>query len=333
MQKLQDALLNWYQKNGRHSLPWRNKEIPNRAYAVLISEIMLQQTRVKVVLENYFFPFLEKFPTLKALSTAKEEEILRAWQGLGYYTRARNLQKLSQLCANTGLPKEVKDLIKLPGIGPYTAGAVACFGYDLNVSFVDSNIKRILTRIFALKSPTQKQLEQQAKAILNPQDAFNHNQALLDLGALICKAKAPKCEICPLQMFCKGKDVLEQLTKNISRRNLKKTLFYAILLKDSKIALVKSTQKLYFGLYNFPEISKKDSTNLQNIGILKHSYTKYNLSIHCYLATQYCAKNLEFFTPQELTTIPLSALALKILALLKAKGFFRYQLSKVTTQS
>lgn len=321
---LHSALLRWYQANGRHSLPWRNQAIQNRPYVVLVSEIMLQQTQVKVVLERYFFPFLEKFPTLKALSLAKEEEVLRAWQGLGYYARARNLQKLSQLCANTGLPKEVKDLIKLPGIGAYTAGAIACFGYDLSVSFVDSNIKRILTRLFALKSPTQKQLEQQAKAILNLQDSFNHNQALIDLGALICTAKSPKCEICPLQTFCKGKNILEQLTQNKSNRNSKKTLYYAISIKEDKIALVKSTQKLYFNLYNFPEISQKDSTRLKNIGILKHAYTKYNLSVHCHFCDNptILTQNLEFFTPQQLTTIPLSSLALKILKLLKTKGIF-----------
>lgn len=319
IKELQEALLSWHQKNGRHFLPWRNKKIPNRPYVVLVSEIMLQQTQVKVVLERYFFPFLEKFPTLKALSLAKEEEVLHAWQGLGYYTRARNLQKLSQLCANTGLPKEVSLLTKLPGIGNYTAGAVACFGYDLSVSFVDSNIGRILTRIFALKSPTQKQLEQKAEEILNTKDSFNHNQALLDLGALICTARAPKCEICPLQMFCEGKNTLESLTNNTSKRNLKKNLYYAIHIKDSKIALIKSTQKLYFGLYNFPEISQEKSKKLQNIGTIKHSYTKYNLSVHCYLASRYNAKNLEFFTQQELGTIPLSSLALKIIKLLKTK--------------
>lgn len=324
IKELQTALLSWYQTNGRHSLPWRNKTLPNRPYAVLLSEIMLQQTQVKVVLERYFYPFLKKFPTLKALSQANEQEVLRAWQGLGYYTRARNLHKLAQLCANTGLPTEVRDLIKLPGIGAYTAGAIACFGYDLSVSFVDSNIKRILTRLFVLRNPTQKQLERQANTLLNLQDSFNHNQALLDLGALICTAKSPKCDICPLQKFCKGKNMLNKLTQSKPSRIAKKTLHYAIFIKAHKIALVKSTQKLYFNLYNFPEILKKDSTNLQNIGILKHSYTKYNLSVHCYLCdnSTILTQNLEFFTPQKLTTIPLSALALKILKLLKTKGAF-----------
>ncbi|MCI5968872.1 A/G-specific adenine glycosylase [Helicobacter sp.] len=322
MRIVQKSLLHWYQTNGRHSLPWRDKRLPNRPYAVLLSEIMLQQTQVKVVKERYFFQFLEKFPTLKDLSKASEQEVLRAWQGLGYYTRARNLHKLAQLCANTGLPKEVKDLIKLPGIGTYTAGAIACFAYDLSVSFVDSNIKRILTRLFALKNPTQKQLEQQANALLNLQDSFNHNQALLDLGALICTAKSPKCGICPLEKFCKGKNMLEKLTKSKTRGNIKKTLHYAIFTKAHKIALVKSTQKLYFNLYNFPEVLKKDSIKLQNIGILKHSYTKYNLSVHCYFCDNptILTQNLEFFTPRELSTIPLSALALKILKLLNTKG-------------
>ncbi|TLD81418.1 A/G-specific adenine glycosylase [Helicobacter sp. MIT 11-5569] len=323
--KLQNSLLVWYCSNGRHSLPWRNKTIPNRAYAVLISEIMLQQTQVKVVLERYFFPFLEKFPDLETLSQATEEEVLRLWQGLGYYTRARNLQKLAKICAKTGLPKEAESLVKLPGIGAYTAGAVACFGYNQCVSFVDSNIKRILIRLFALKNPAQKILEEKARLLLNKKDSFNHNQALLDLGALICTAKSPKCEICPISKFCQGKNHLQALATKKQMRNLKKSLYLAICIKDSKIALVKSTQKLYYGLYNFPEILQKDSTKLQNIGILKHAYTKYNLSVHCYIVPQHIIANskFKFFPLDALSTLPLSSLALKVIKLLEVKSLLK----------
>ncbi|MBX7490726.1 A/G-specific adenine glycosylase [Helicobacter turcicus] len=323
VKEFQNTLLSWYKVKGRHTLPWRNKTIPNRAYVVLISEIMLQQTQVKVVLERYFFPFLEKFPNLEALSQAKEEDILLSWQGLGYYTRPRNLQKLAKICAKTGLPREVESLIKLPGIGAYTAGAIACFGYDVSVSFVDSNIKRILIRLFALKNPSQKQLEQKAKAILNLQDSFNHNQALLDLGALICTAKSPKCTICPISKFCQGKDFWQTLTIKTQKRNLKKSLHLAICIKDSKIALIKSTQKLYFGLYNFPEISH--SMTHQQIGILKHAYTKYTLKVHCYITQQSAIANskAEFFHTDSLDSIPLSSLALKVIKLLQVKNILK----------
>lgn len=138
------------------------------------------------------------------------------------------------------MPKEVKDLIKLPGIGAYTAGAIACFGYDLSVSFVDSNIKRILTRLFVLRNPTQKQLERQANTLLNLQDSFNHNQALLDLGALICTAKSPKCDICPLQKFCKGKNMLNKLTQSKPSRIAKRHYTMQFSLKRIKSHLLKA---------------------------------------------------------------------------------------------
>lgn len=217
LEKLQENLLLWYEKNGRKTLPWRNLQSQNcdeslkhidRAYGVYISEIMLQQTQVKSVLERFYFPFLQKFPTLESLANANEDELLKAWQGLGYYTRARNLKKAALECVDkfeAKLPKEVEDLKKLSGIGAYTAGAIACFGYDQKVSFVDGNIRRVLSRLFALENPSMKELEKRAKELLNLNHAFDHNQALLDIGALVCVSKNAKCGICPLYDFCQGK--------------------------------------------------------------------------------------------------------------------------------
>ncbi|WP_201460238.1 A/G-specific adenine glycosylase, partial [Campylobacter jejuni] len=217
LEKLQENLLLWYEKNGRKTLPWRNLQSQNcdeslkhidRAYGVYISEIMLQQTQVKSVLERFYFPFLQKFPTLESLANANEDELLKAWQGLGYYTRARNLKKAALECVDkfgAKLPKDVEDLKKLSGIGAYTAGAIACFGYDQKVSFVDGNIRRVLSRLFALENPSMKELEKRAKELLNLNHAFDHNQALLDIGALVCVGKNAKCRICPLYDFCQGK--------------------------------------------------------------------------------------------------------------------------------
>ncbi|MDX5764147.1 hypothetical protein SIK57_19525, partial [Clostridioides difficile] len=157
---------------------------------------MLQQTQVKSVLERFYFPFLQKFPTLESLANANEDELLKAWQGLGYYTRARNLKKAALECVDkfgAKLPKDVEDLKKLSGIGAYTAGAIACFGYDQKVSFVDGNIRRVLSRLFALENPSMKELEKRAKELLNLNHAFDHNQALLDIGALVCVGKNAKC--------------------------------------------------------------------------------------------------------------------------------------------
>ena len=324
MDSLHNAILCWYANNGRHSLPWRDRKAPQRAYRVLISEMMLQQTQVKVVQERYFYPFLQKFPTLECLSNATESEVLRAWQGLGYYTRARNLHKLAKLCTkeNQEIPSDPALLRKLPGIGAYSAGAIACFGYDMPVSFIDANIKRILTRLFALSNPTPKLLAKHAQMILNTQEPFNHNQALLDLGALICTTKSPKCAICPLNPFCKGKENWHTFTSKKPTKNIKKSLFLAIYMQDSKIALCKSTESLYFGMYNFPQLTQDSTQNTQHIGILKHSYTQFNLSVHLYIAPNPPTQTFALFARDSLSQIPLSSLTLKVLKFLQTKGIF-----------
>ncbi|MBD5164524.1 A/G-specific adenine glycosylase [Helicobacter sp.] len=350
LKNAQEALLSWYAHYGRHHLPWRDKHVPHRAYRVLVSEIMLQQTQVKAVLERFYFPFLEHFPNLQALSQAKISEVLHLWQGLGYYSRARNLHKLAQICTESqtkqdskhysketsdALPQDIKLLRKLPGIGAYTAGAIACFGYDLPVSFVDSNIKRILLRLFALRSATPSLLESKAKLILNSKDPFNHNQALLDLGALICLPKSPKCEVCPLNPFCLGKQNWQNFTQSKSTRIIKKPLYFGIFIQDSKVALFQSKDKLYFGLYNFPQIPPQMINASQKLGNLKHSYTKYRLDISLFLCplenlekllksnfSTAFRGSLEFFTRDSLESLPLSSLSLKILKFLHTKGLF-----------
>ena len=345
LKNAQKALLSWYALYGRHHLPWRDKLAPNRAYRVLISEIMLQQTQVKAVLEHFYFPFLECFPNLCALSAANVSEVLRAWQGLGYYSRARNLHKLAQICIdnsktstltfqdiNNPLPCDIHLLRKLPGIGTYTAGAIACFGFDLPVSFVDSNIKRILLRLFALHSATPSLLESKAKLILNHKESFNHNQALLDLGALVCLPKSPKCKDCPLSILCLGKENWQDFTQSKPTKTIKQTLHFGIFIRDSNIALSKSKEKLYFGLYNFPQIPPHLMQTSQKLGILKHSYTKYQLTIEIYLcpfaaldslSSDFANKDsLEFFMRNSLESLPLSALSLKILKFLHTKGLF-----------
>ncbi len=183
---VQQRILEWYEKNGRKELPWRNlKRDGSEAYGVYVSEIMLQQTQVSRVLETFYFPFLKRFPTLQALNNAQESEVLFLWQGLGYYSRARNMRKCAQICVKdygANLPANVQSLKQLPGIGSYTAGAIACFGFGESVGFVDSNIKRLFARLFALQNPSQKELESLAQRLLNKSASFNHNQALLDLS-------------------------------------------------------------------------------------------------------------------------------------------------------
>ncbi len=333
IKKFQKNLILWYQKNGRKSLPWRNLESINcderlkeisKAYGIYISEIMLQQTQVKAVLEKFYFPFLQKFPNLTSIAKASEDELLKAWQGLGYYSRARNLKKAALECINkfdANLPRDIKALQGLSGIGAYTAGAIACFGYNQKVAFVDANIRRVLSRLFALKKPSMKELRKKATELLNPNNAFDHNQALLDIGALICLPKNAKCGICPFYDFCEGKFNPEFYGQNkkILYENLNLNLF--LFEFNKKFALQKSQTKLYKGMYNFPffkENEFKIHKNMDFIGEFKHSYTKYRLYIKVYhQILKEKTKNYEFKSLQELENIALSALSLKALKLIK----------------
>ncbi|MCV3381648.1 A/G-specific adenine glycosylase [Campylobacter sp. IFREMER_LSEM_CL2127] len=340
MQKIHENILKWYDQNGRKSLPWRilhdewkkyakaddleklkNIDI---AYAVYVSEIMLQQTQVKSVLQNYYFQFLAKFPSLKALSMASEDEVLKAWQGLGYYTRARNMHKCAKICVqefDAKLPFEIKELQKLPGIGEYTAGAIACFGFLQAKSFVDANIKRVLGRFYSLQNPNSKLLTQKAKEFLNYDNAFDHNQALLDIGALVCLPKNAKCEICPLKGFCAGKNEHEKFnsSKKIQYENI--VLKILIVQKNEQLLLVKSEEKLYFNMYNFLEY--KNQKKAKFIGEFKHSYTKYKINAKVYFLKDDDFEDLKAkaFSYKDLEHLALSKLALKTLELFKKSDY------------
>ncbi|MBZ7946593.1 A/G-specific adenine glycosylase [Campylobacter sp. RM9939] len=333
IEKLQKKLLLWYEKKGRKDLPWRNLQSIHcddrlrqidRAYGVYISEIMLQQTQVKSVLEKFYFPFLQKFPTLQSLANANEDDLLKAWQGLGYYNRARNLKKAALECMEkfSGiLPKELKKLKSLSGIGAYTAGAIACFAYDQKVAFVDGNIRRVLSRLFALKNASMKELELKAYEILNLNDTFNHNQALLDIGALICLPKNPKCGVCPFYDFCKAKFNPNSYPENKKILYEKLNLFLIFMEYKEQIAIKKSQEKLYKGMYNFPlfkEDEFKKQKNMIFLGEFKHSYTKYKINIKAYhQILKIKTKDYEFKNFKELKHIPLSILSLKALNLIK----------------
>jgi A/G-specific adenine glycosylase len=190
-------LLAWYRRAAR-DLPWRATRNP---YAILVSEFMLQQTQVSRVLD-YYPRFLKRFPTIAALARARPKAVMEQWDGLGYYARARNLHALAQQLSATGyqLPADPDELQKLPGVGRYTAGAVACFAYEQAVPTVDTNVKRVLERAFAPKDVWE------FAATITPRNgktAWKFNQALMELGALICPARNPKCPQCPVRSECR----------------------------------------------------------------------------------------------------------------------------------
>ncbi|MCR8697397.1 A/G-specific adenine glycosylase [Campylobacter sp. LMG 7929] len=340
MRKIHESILKWYNENGRKNLPWRIlhkeyrkygseddlKKLKNidNAYAVYISEIMLQQTQVKSVLQNYYFQFLAKFPSLEALSMASEDEVLKAWQGLGYYTRARNIHKCAKICVqefNAKLPFDIKELQKLPGIGEYTAGAIACFGFLQAKAFVDANIKRVLSRFYSLQNPNSKLLTQKAKEFLNYDNAFDHNQALLDIGALICLPKNAKCKLCPIESFCSGKNEYEKfhVSKKTQYENIILNIF--IVQKNEQFLLIKSKEKLYFNMYNFLEYNKEK--NAKFIGEFKHSYTKYKINAKVYFLKDDDFEDFKAkaFSYKELEHLALSKLALKAFELFKKSDY------------
>ncbi|EAI8629433.1 A/G-specific adenine glycosylase [Campylobacter lari] len=340
MRKIHESILKWYNENGRKNLPWRIlhkeyrkygseddlKKLKNidNAYAVYISEIMLQQTQVKSVLQNYYFQFLAKFPSLKALSMASEDEVLKAWQGLGYYTRARNIHKCAKICVqefNAKLPFDIKELQKLPGIGEYTAGAIACFGFLQAKAFVDANIKRVLSRFYSLQNPNSKLLTQKAKEFLNYDNAFDHNQALLDIGALICLPKNAKCKLCPIESFCRGKNEYEKF--HVSKKTQYENIILNILIvqKNEQFLLIKSKEKLYFNMYNFLEYNKEK--NAKFIGEFKHSYTKYKINAKVYFLKDDDFEDFKVkaFSYKELEHLALSKLALKAFELFKKSDY------------
>src|SRR5690606_28445495 len=208
------ALIEWYRENAR-DLPWRRTRDP---YRIMISEIMLQQTQVDRVIPKYH-AFLELFPTLEALADAPVSEVIRAWAGLGYNRRALNLQRAARaVVAEHGgeMPRTVAELRALPGIGPYTAGAIACFAFEQDVGFADTNIRRVLHRVLygpelPQHAATPREIEQIAEISVPEGEGYIWNQALMELGALICRARSTDCESCPLARWCLARPVIQEL--------------------------------------------------------------------------------------------------------------------------
>ena len=249
-------LLEWYGVSKR-TLPWRGTHDP---YLVWISEIMLQQTRVEAV-KSYYVRFLERFPTAKDLAEASEEEVLKAWEGLGYYSRARNLHKAAKIIAREGFPTDFAGVRALPGVGDYTAGAICSIAYDLPCPAVDGNVLRILTRLLADSrniddTATRAAFAQELKEVY-PKEAGDFCQALMELGAIVCVPNGePMCSVCPWRDICRAHQ--EGREEEFPVRNEKKArkiipLTVLVLEKDGKYALSKRGKTgLLAGLWEFP---------------------------------------------------------------------------------
>ena len=214
------GLLTWFEAN-RRDLPWRRTRDP---YRILVSEVMLQQTQVDRVIP-YYERFLERFPDIASLANAPASEVIRLWSGLGYNRRAINLQRTAQAVMNEHggtFPHDVMSLRSLPGIGPYTAGAIACFAFEQDVAFVDTNMRRVIHRLVAgpeLPDPqlSDKEIVSIASALVPPGDGWRWNQALIEFGALQCTARKPACVICPLRELCVAAPVIQDSIANLPK--------------------------------------------------------------------------------------------------------------------
>jgi A/G-specific adenine glycosylase len=252
-------LLAWFVESGR-DLPWRRTLDP---YAIWISEVMLQQTQVETALP-YYERFMERFPDVHSLAAASEEELLRLWEGLGYYTRARHLhQAANQVVARFGgrIPESPDRLQELPGVGRYTAAAVASIAFGQDTLALDGNLRRVLARLFDIhldpRSPAGgRELQRRAAAILPRGKASEFNQGLMDLGALICKPRAPDCPSCPLARYClaRRRGTQEQLPVRPPRRSIPDRLAVAAVWEENGKLLIRRNPSggLLAGLWGFP---------------------------------------------------------------------------------
>lgn len=271
--KFSQILINWYQQNKR-DLPWRNTKNP---YFIWMSEIMLQQTRVAQGL-GYYLKFIKNFPTVYDLANASEEKVLKLWQGLGYYSRARNLHFTAKQIANNldgNFPSNYKDIKKLKGIGDYTASAIASICFNEATAVVDGNVYRVLARYFGIETPINstkagKEFKKLAQELLDKNNPGNFNQAIMDFGAIQCKPKKPLCMFCPFSESCvalqKGK--VELLPVKEKKIKIKKRYFNYIVVKTTNnktILNLRQGKGIWQGLYEFPLIETAYSINQEEL--------------------------------------------------------------------
>ncbi len=311
MRQIHNELLKWYQEFGREHLPWRQTE---NIYHIYLSEVMLQQTQVSRVASEYYPKFLELYPTLQTLAKAQESEVLANWSGLGYYTRARNLHKFAKIVQDT-IPDTQKELLKLPGIGKYTASAICSFGYHQSIPVVDTNIARVLKRYFALEDVKEGVVWEYAEQFLNTNESRKHNLALMDLGSIVCTPKNPKCDECPLISNCLGKTEPELYTKSKKTQYIPMELFYGVLLKEDAIALVDATGSMYKNMLELPSV---DPIEENYIGSFKHSYTKYKLDVKLYKMEE-MIKDVRWVSFADIDLHPISSLTKKAMKLIANK--------------
>ena len=268
-----NLLVYWYLQNKRE-LPWRETQNP---YKIWLSEVILQQTRVNQGI-SYYYNFINNYPTVFDLAKAKENDILKLWQGLGYYSRARNLHFSAKYILdelNGVFPSNYSELLILKGVGDYTASAIASICFNENKAVVDGNVYRVLSRYFNINTPINsskgiKDFKELAQLLIDETQPGNHNQAIMELGAVICKPQNPLCEVCPLNESCLAlkKQSIKNLPVKIKKQSIKKRYFnyLVIITKNKKTILVKRTNNgIWKNLYEFPLIETTEEVGMKDL--------------------------------------------------------------------
>jgi A/G-specific adenine glycosylase len=301
-------LLDWYAHNARQ-LPWRGRSDP---YAIWVSEIMLQQTRVETV-TSYYKRWMDRFPSIQALADADLHEVFQVWEGLGYYSRARNLHRAARMLVDEHgglLPKDVQSLVRLPGIGRYTAGAIASIAFGLDEPVLDGNVRRVMARVYNVCDPLrsvegERKLWHYAAEHLPPGESGAYNQALMDLGATICTPKLPDCVHCPVREVCQAfaLGLQDQLPVIAPKATIPHHTVTAGVIRKGDLILI--TQRplggLLGGLWEFPGgkllPGEQLSTCLQReiqeelgvetvvgrpMGVYHHAYTHFRITLHAF---------------------------------------------------
>ena len=308
----------WYKKQGRHDLPWRTTD---EAYHIYVSEVMLQQTQVKTVLERFYFPFLKKFPSLEVLAKAPLDDVLKMWEGLGYYNRAKNLHKTAQILIQgqaqgiaPTLPSELDALMELPGIGKNTAHALATFAFNQPVPVMEANVKRILCRLYEMEILNEKKLWEFAYELVDKKNPFEFNQAMMDIGSMVCKPKTPDCANCPLEEICQGKEEATRYPTKKKRVVPTREEHVMLSVYNGKLSLTQRQGKFLHGLWGFPSTEVPLCASEQ-IGEVTHVYTHFKLICNVFVYDELDPEQDHYFSVPQIRQLAISKVDEKIVKL------------------
>jgi A/G-specific adenine glycosylase len=299
------SLLHWYRRNGR-DLPWRRTTDP---YAIMVSELMLQQTQVAAVIP-YYHAWMRRFPNVASLAAASEQEVLHAWQGLGYYSRARNLRAAAQRIVQEGrFPQSLERIRELPGVGRYTAGAIITFAFNRSVPIVEANIARLLARLSDLQTPIDSSLGRDklwevADSLIPDRAASTYNSALMDLGALVCCAR-PKCAICPVKKFCRAAEPSLLPIKKARRALTLCTEHHSFTRRRDQVLLEQSKGR-WRGMWMLPRLAAPPSTRKPlHLSQFPFTHHRITLAVHSHRKVTAGNLTLQWFHTRDLESVPL----------------------------